>query len=450
MERRQTGSRGPKPWIGPRTADLLTREERVVSPSLERSLPTAPETGSGSVLRDVDGKEYVDLDASMGSLLLGYSPSPLVEAISGQAARLHVCPPSVFTSEAQVRLPELLQSILPGKGPGKVLLEASGGHALEAALKLARWHTRKGCLIALAGSLHGETYGALSVSSARPVTRRYFGPFLPGVVFAPYPYCYRCSFRQEYPGCGYACIEYLKDHVLSRELAPEDTSAIVFEAIQAQSCVVPPPEYFQRLRRLADALGLLLVDNEAGTTPGRTGSWSALEQWNTEADITCAGEALAGGLPMGALAADQELMDWDSGSHTGALGVSILSCVAALKLLEVMREQRLVSEATKKGRHVEKRLSELQGRSPLVGDVRGKGLLVGLEVVRDLREKTPGMAEAQEILRRCWKRGLLLGYDGLCTLRISPALNIEMDLLDNTMATVERVINELGRERGSP
>jgi len=445
----QPRSRRVEPWIGAKALNVLRREERALSPSLERSVPTVPETGHGSVLKDVDGKEYVDLDAGMGSLLLGYCPGPLVEAITGQLARLHASAASTLSSEAHVRLGELLQSILPFKEQCKVLLETSGAHAVEAALKLARWHTRNSGFIALAGSLHGETYGTLSVSSAEPATRRYFEPFLPGVIFAPYPYCYRCPFGQSHPRCGYACIEYLKDHVLGRELPPEDTSAIIFEAVQVRSCIVPPPDYFRKLRNLADAHSILLIDNEGWTTPGRTGSWSALEHWNTRPNILCAGEALAGGLPIGAVLSDTEVMDWDPGSHRGLPGASLLSCVASLKLLELVREKRLVSEATNKGRHVQKRLEELQSKSSLVGDVRGKGLLVGFEIIRNPREKTLGRVEAQEILRRCWRRGVILGYDGLSTLRISPALTIEMDLLEKTMATVELVVNEVSQEVGS-
>ncbi|MEM3047124.1 MAG: aminotransferase class III-fold pyridoxal phosphate-dependent enzyme [Candidatus Bathyarchaeia archaeon] len=437
-----------EPWIGPRTISLLGREEKVLSPSLVRSLPVAAERGRGSTLKDLDGKEYVDLDAGMGSILFGYSPTHLVEAVIEQSSTLHTCSSSTTSCEAQVRLAELLQALLaPGK-QAKVLLETSGAHAVEAALKLARWHTRNSYLIALSGSIHGETYGALSVSSTRPVTRRHFQPFLPGVVFAPYPYCYRCPFHTEHPDCDYACIQFLEDHVLSRELPSENAAGVVFEAVQAGSCVVPPPEYFQKLRRLADAHGLLLIDDESWTAPGRTGSWTALAHWGIRPDILCAGEGLAGGLPLGVVLANPEVMDWDPSSHTSLLGANLLSCAASLKLLETMKEQRLVSEATSKGLHIQRRLKELQSKSALIGDVRGKGLLVGFEVVRDLRGKTPGEAEAQEILRRCWKRGVILGYDGLSTLRISPALTAEMDLLEEAMTTVESVVNQLGEERG--
>jgi 4-aminobutyrate aminotransferase len=288
--------------------------------------------------------------------------------------------------------------------------------------------------------------GSLAFTANKPVQKRRFFPLLPGVTHVPYPYCYRCPFKLSYPDCNYWCVDFIDEMVLQKHVPPEEVAGILFEPIQGEGgCVVPPPEYFRRLKRIADKYGLLIIDDEVQSGVGRTGRWFAIEHWKIEPDIICIAKSIASGLPLGALVSRARLMDWDEGSHASTFGGNPLSCVAALEVIDIIREEELLENATKQGNYIMKRLENLKEKREIIGDVRGKGLMIGTEIVEDKDTKKPAGEKAKEIMTRCWKRGVAMITCGASTLRIAPPLIITRDNVDAAMDIIEDVIKEVAK-----
>jgi 4-aminobutyrate aminotransferase len=344
-------------------------------------------------------------------------------------------------------LAEMLSEITPGSYEKRLHLEGCSSTPIETALKLLRWHTRNPYFIGFIGAFHGETYGALSLAADRPVRRRYLGPFLPNVYHAPYPYCFRCPFKLECPDCGYSCVDFLEEWVFKRFIPPEDVAAVVTEPIMSEGgYIVPPSEYFKRLKRLLEGHGIPLVVDEARCGVARTGRWFAVEHWDVEPDLTCFGGALGGGLSLGGFAVRAEMADWEGGVHADASGVSPLALAAAITTINTIKEEGLMDNVINQGRYLLRRLTELGNEHPLIGDVRGKGLMVGVELIKEDKEKTPAEEEAKEIISTCWKRGLCLTLTGASTLRINPPLTVTQEIIDEGLNILEGAIKELERE----
>jgi 4-aminobutyrate aminotransferase len=242
-------------------------------------------------------------------------------------------------------------------------------------------------------------------------------------------------------------VDFIDEYVLQKYVPPEDTAAILFESIQGEGgYVVPPPEYFQRIKKLADKYGLLLIDDEVQSGMGRTGKWFAIEHWGVEPDIVCTAKALASGLPLGATIAKAKIMDWVPGSHASTFGGNPLSCVAASAVIDVVKEEKLLENATKQGAYIMKRLGELKEQSEIVGDVRGKGLMIGMEIVEDKESKKPAPQKVTEIMMRSWKRGINVITCGASTIRIAPPMIITRDLVDSAMDIIEDATREVEKE----
>jgi 4-aminobutyrate aminotransferase len=433
---------------GPRAMELVKKDERFISPSYVRFYSLVVESGKGCIVKDVDGNEYIDFNSGLACLNVGHNHPKVVEAIKRQCDRfLHYSNTDFYYNEV-VALAEKLTEITPGNFEKKVYFGNSGTEAIEAAIKLAKWHTRKQLFIGFINAFHGRTIGSLSLTASKPAQRRYFFPLMPGVNHVPYPYCYRCPFKQTYPDCHYWCVDFIDEFVLQKYAPPEDVAAIVFEPIQGEGgYVIPPPEYFQRLKKLADKYGILLIDDEVQSGMGRTGKWFAIEHWNVEPDILCSAKALASGLPLGATIAKAKVMDWVGGSHASTFGGNPLSCVAAMAVIDVIKEERLLENATKQGTYILKRLEELKSESEIVGHVRGKGLMIGVEFVEDKDSKKPAPQKAHEIMVRSWKRGVAVITCGISTIRIAPPLNITRELIDSGLEIIEDVVKEVEREK---
>ncbi|MCS7115253.1 MAG: acetyl ornithine aminotransferase family protein [Nitrososphaerota archaeon] len=431
---------------GPRAREIVKESERLFSPSHMQPYPLVVESGRGCIIRDVDGNEYIDFNSGLGCLNVGHGHPRVVEAVKNQCDRFIHYPSAHFYYDQLVSLAKRLSEITPGKFEKKVFFSNSGSEAVEAAVKLAKWHTRKQLFIGFVNAFHGRTIGALSFTASKPIQRRYFSPLMPGVTHVPYPYCYRCPFNQKYPECHYWCVDFIDEFVLQRYVPPEDVAAIIFESIQGEGgCVVPPHGYFQRLKKLADKYGILLIDDETRTGMGRTGKWFAIEHWDVEPDILCDAEALASGLPLGATIAKARIMDWTAGSHATTLGGNPLSCTAAMAVIEVIKDERLLENATKQGTYILKRLEEFKDESNIVGDVRGKGLMIGVEIVEDKDGKKPAPEKAGEVVMRSWKRGVAVVTCGVSTISITPPLNITRDLVDPALDIIGDVIKKVDR-----
>jgi 4-aminobutyrate aminotransferase len=435
-----------KPIPGPKARRIIERDERVISPSYTRADPLVGEEGWGVYVRDVDGNVFLDLSSGMFVLNYGYSHPALVRAVQRQAARLTHFAGTDFYYELQVELAEELASLAPGGFEKRVFFANSGAEAVEAAFKCARWHTRRPRMIAFTGAFHGRTFGAMSLSSSSATHRRFFEPMVPGVSFAPFPYCYRCQFGQGYPGCDFLCFEYLRS-LLATTTPPEEVAAVITEPIQGNAgYIIPPPEYYPMLKELCEEHGWLLIADEIQTGLGRTGRMFAMEHWGVAPDIICLAKALAGGMvPMGATIARADVMDWSPGAHASTFGGNLLACAAALAGLEILKRQRLVERAEKLGRRALARLQEMAEDSKLIGEVRGKGLLLAVELVRDHERKEPAVEERDAVVRAALNRGVIVFRGGRSAIRIAPPLIISgkelelgLDLFGRALEEVEK------------
>ena len=431
---------------GPKSRAIICQDAALASPSLMRLLPLVVESAEGCIVRDVDGNEFIDFNSGLGVMNVGHNHPKVVEAVKQQLEKFIHHSSSASYSEIIVNLSRELGAIVPGRTDKKIFYSNSGSEAVEAGLKTAMWHTRDHRVIAFLGAYHGSTLGALSLAAVKPAQVRHF-PTLFAVDHVPYPYCYRCSFGQNYPDCRYLCVDYIEE-LLNRKTSPEEVAAIVYEPIQERAgCIVPPPEYFQRLKKLADRHGLLLIDDEVQTGLGKAGRWFAIEDWNVKPDILCLGGSLSSGLPLGVTVADREVMDWEPESHTSTLGGNVVACAAALAVLDVVRSEHLLENSARQGNYMLQRLREMAEKYPIIGDVRGKGLMVGFEVVKDPKMREPGIVEAQEIVRKCFRRGVLSALCGSSVVQIAPPLGITREFLDRGLEIMESAISEVAAEK---
>ncbi|MEM1688992.1 MAG: acetyl ornithine aminotransferase family protein [Candidatus Hadarchaeales archaeon] len=435
------------PIPGPKARKMVERDQKIMSPSYTRAEPIVAVEGKGCYVKDVDGNILLDFSSGMFVLNYGYSHPKLIRAVEKQLKKLTHFAGTDFYYEQQVVLAEMLAEITPGKFRKRVYFGNSGAEAVEAAFKCVRWHTRKPRIIAFMGGFHGRTYGAMSLSSTRVLHHRYFSPLVPGVEFIPFPYCYRCIFKQKYPGCDFLCLEFLRER-LRTVVPPEEVAAVITEPIQGNSgYIVPPPEYYPMLKEICDEYGWIFIADEVQTGLGRSGKMFAMEHWNVEPDIVCIAKALAGGIaPIGATVAREEIMDWEPGAHASTFGGNLVACVAAIEGIKILKEEKLVERAAKLGEEIMKRLQEIAETSKLIGDVRGKGLMIGVELVKDKKTKNPATNEREALIRKALDKGLILFRGGQSTIRIAPPLVIPKRDLEIGMDIFEQSLREVEKE----
>lgn len=424
---------------GPRALEVLKRDARVVSQSMVREYPLVLESGRGVNLWDVDGNRYLDFSAGIAVMNVGWSNPRVVEAMKAQLEKLTHAAFLDFCSPVPVEFAEKLVGFMP-KGLDTVYFSNSGAECIEAALKLARHHTKRKYFIAFYGGFHGRTYGALSLTSAKVVQRKYFGPFLP-VIHAPYPNPYRCAIDTDPGRCDADVLRYIGDEIFKTEVAPDEVAAIVVEPVQGESgYVVPPLSFLRQLRELCDEHGILLVDDEVQAGCFRTGRFLAAEHSEVVPDIVCLSKAAGGGLPLGVTISSKEIMNWPPGSHASTFGGNALSCAAGLAVLGIMGEKGFGQMVIEKGAYIQDRLRKIQDNHSLIGDVRGLGLMIGFEFVRDRTTKEPASEERDRILYNAFQRGLALLPAGESTIRICPPLTIEREDIDTGLAIIADAI----------
>jgi 4-aminobutyrate aminotransferase len=423
---------------GERGREILRRDAGVISPSAAREYPLVLERGAGMNLWDIDGNRYLDFTAGIAVMNMGWNPPEVVAAIREQAGYLSHGAFMDFCSGVPVRCAEEVVGFLPG-GLDRVYFSNSGAESVEAAMKLARYHSGRNHFIAFHRGFHGRTYGALSLTAGKVVQRRSFGPFLP-VIHVPYPDPYR-PFGGDPATCDAAVVAYLEETVFADEVAPDEVAAIVVEPVLGEGgYVVPPPGFLPRLRRLCDEHGILLVADEVQAGCFRTGRFLASTHAGVTPDIVCLGKALGGGLPFGVTVASGEVMDWPPGSHASTFGGNNLACAAALAVMGLLREEGLGERVTAAGGYLTARLRELAERHPIVGDVRGLGLMVGMELVRDQSTKEPARDKQRIILRRAFERGLVLLPAGESVIRFCPPLIVGEEEIDTAVAILDRAM----------
>ncbi|HYW47863.1 MAG TPA: acetyl ornithine aminotransferase family protein [Bryobacteraceae bacterium] len=429
---------GPLP--GPRARDIIERDAQYVSPSYTRSYPMVAARGEGSIVEDVDGNRFLDFNAGIAVVATGHCHPRVVEAIQRQAARLIHMSGTDFYYEGMVALAEKLAEIAPGTAPRRVSFGNSGAEAIEGAIKLARWATGREKIIAFLGSFHGRTMGALSLTARKAVQRAGFGPLVPGVVHAPYPYCYRCPFGKEPEGCAVECVKHIEETLLKTIVPAAEAAAIVVEPVQGEGgYVVPPRKFFDELARVAQQNGILLIFDEVQSGMGRTGKMWAAGHFDAVPDIFAVAKGIASGMPLGATVARADLMRWPPGAHASTFGGNPVACSAALATMALL-EESLVENAARMGEHLMDRLRGWPARFPVVGDVRGLGLMIGIELVRDQRTKEKAPELRDRVIHLAFERGLLVLGAGDNTIRLCPPLVITRDQCDFAIGTLEECL----------
>lgn len=431
------------PLPGPLSRQLIETDELFVSPSYTRFYPLAVRRGFGTTLEDMDGNLFLDFTAGIAVCATGHCHPRVVKAIQDQAANLiHICGADFYYQPLR-DLAQKLAEITPGSAPKRVLFTNSGAEAIEGAIKLARYHTKRQHIIAFYGAFHGRTMGALSLTASKVSQRRGFEPLIPEVTHIGYGHCYRCPLHLKYPSCQIACVSDIEDTLFKKMLPPEEVAAIVVEPIQGEGgYVVPPPEYHPRLKAIAEKHGILYVADEVQSGMGRTGKMLAIEHWGVEPDIVCLAKGLASGMPLGALVARGDIMDWPPGAHASTFGGNPVSCVAALETIALL-EEGLLENSREVGQHLLARLRELQTQHAIVGDVRGLGLMVGIELVKDCESRQPAVEMRDAILQECFRRGLVLLGCGESGIRFSPALVVTRTEVDTALSILTAVFDDL-------
>uniref|UniRef100_Q025A2 4-aminobutyrate aminotransferase n=1 Tax=Solibacter usitatus (strain Ellin6076) TaxID=234267 RepID=Q025A2_SOLUE len=429
---------------GPRARAVIERDEKVVSPSYTRCYPLVVEKGEGAMIEDVDGNRFLDFNAGIAVVATGHCHPRVVEAIQKQAARLIHMSGTDFYYEELTALAEKLNEIAPGDVARRVSFGNSGAEAMEGAIKLARYATKRDKIIAFFGSFHGRTMGALSLTSRRAVQRAGFGPLIPGVVHAPYPYCYRCPYGQKPESCAVECVKHIEDTLLKTICPAEETAAIVVEPVQGEGgYIVPPRKFIDELTRVAKENGILLVFDEVQSGMGRTGKMFAADHFDAVPDILSVAKGIASGMPIGATVARADLMTWPPGAHASTFGGNPVACAAALVTIELLQRE-LVDNAARMGAYLMERLRQWPSRFPIVGDVRGLGLMIGIELVLDqaTKEKAPsGLRD--RVVELAFRRGLLILGAGDNVLRLCPPLIITRDQCDFALDTLEACLQQV-------
>ena len=425
---------------GPKAKALIERDQAVISPSYARAYPFAMERGRGTEVWDVDGNRFLDFAAGIAVTATGHSHPKVVEAIKKQAEKfLHIS--SDFYHQSWVELGERLDHIAPFKEDAVSFMTNSGTESVEAAVKLARYHTGASQFIGFLGAFHGRTLGSLSFTASKPVYHEGFYPLMSGVVHVPYPNSYRPLLALK-PGedCGETVVRYIEEQVLGKLLPAEDVAGILVESIQGEGgYLVPPPGFFPALRALCDRHDILLIVDEVQAGMGRTGKWWAIEHFGVEPDIVCVGKGVASGIPLGAIIARKSVATWPLGSHGNTYGGNPIACAAALATLDLIRDEYL-QNAREVGTYTLDILNEIAVRHPSIGQVRGIGLMIGVEFVMDKLTREPAHDLREKVVDYAFRRGLLTLGCGSSTIRISPPLSLTRSEVDEGMEIFEEAI----------
>ncbi|MDX1660567.1 MAG: acetyl ornithine aminotransferase family protein [Gemmatimonadota bacterium] len=420
---------------GEKAKAWIERDRTTISPSYTREYPAVIERGSGCTVWDVDGNAYLDVSAGIAVTATGHCHPEVVRAIQDQAARLIHMSGTDFYYPNQITLAEKLSEIFPGEGDAKVFYGNSGAEAIEAGMKLARYHTNRTRFIAFRGAFHGRTMGALSLTASKAVQRSRFAPLVPGVTHLTYPNPYR-------GGTVEKSLAEL-DEIMQTIAPPEEIAAIVAEPIQGEGgYLVPPDGWFEALREVCDRHGILLFVDEVQSGMGRTGKMFAIEHTDAKPDMVAIAKGVASGMPLGVLAARTDLMDWTPGSHASTFGGNPIACEAALTTIRLL-EDGLMENASSVGGYILERLREMQSRFDVIGDIRGRGLMIGVELVKDRETKARAKELRNGVVRRCFEKGLLILGCGANTVRWAPPLVLSREEADRALTIFEESLEEL-------
>src|SRR5690348_14442087 len=431
---------------GPKAREIVERDRKVVSPSYTRDYPLVAKSGSGAIICDADGNEFLDFAAGIAVVATGHCHPEVVAAIQKQAAQLIHMSCTDFYYEGTVQLAEKLASIAPGTGAKRLYFGNSGTEAIEAAMKLARYHTKRDKFIAFYGCFHGRTMGSLSLTASKAIQRKHFGGLVAGVFHAPYPNTYRGAYGVRPEHAASDALAQIENELFKKLVDPEEVAAIFVEPIQGEGGYLPAPaEFLQGLERLCRKHGILLVADEVQSGMGRTGKWWAVERAGIEPDLLCVAKGIASGMPLSAVIAKPGVMDWKPGAHASTFGGNPVAIAAALATIELI-EREYMSNAARMGEFIFGETSDWTERHKIVGDVRGRGLMIGVEIVRDQKTKQPAPELRKKILEAAFHKGLLILGAGESTLRLAPPLLIDEEQAAFAVRTLDECIGKVERD----
>lgn len=417
---------------GPKASAELARDTEYISQSYTRIYPLVVERGSGAVIEDVDGNLFLDFTAGIAVTNTGHCHPEVVAAIQDQAAKLLHMSGTDFYYRPEIDLAERLAKASPGPSPKKVFFCNSGAEAIEAALKLARWHTDRSRVIAFFGAFHGRTYGAMSLSGSKLVHRRGFSPLVPDVHHVPFPRA--CPAGGCANGCG--LVKEIEDTIFKRVAPPDEVAAIFVEPIQGEGGYYPISQgCMPALRKLCDQHGILLVLDEVQSGMGRTGKLFAVEHYGIEPDVICLAKGIASGLPLGAIVTKADVMDWPPGSHASTFGGNPVACRAALATLDLL-DREYTRNAGERGEQLRAGLRELAAKHSVLANVRGLGLMTAVDILRD---GSPAPTIKEDVIQAAFRKGLLLLGCGESAIRFCPPLCVNVE----QVATALRILDEV-------
>lgn len=429
------------PLPGPKAKEIIARDGAILSPSYTRGYPFVMARGEGAIVEDVDGNCFLDCNAGIAVVATGHCHPRVVEAVQRQASKFLHMSGTDFYYENMVRLAEKLARLVPGMAR-RVYFGNSGTEAVEAAIKMARYHTGRDKFIAFFGGFHGRTMGALSLTGSKVVQRKGFGPMLP-VQHIPYAYCYRCAYGKHPDTCNVECAKVIEDRLFKTILPADEVAAIVVEPIQGEGgYLVPPPKFHQELRCIADKYGILLIHDEVQSGMGRTGRMLASEHFGVAPDLVTLAKGIASGLPLSATVARADVMNWPPGAHASTFGGNPVAVEASLATIELLEEQ-LLENAASVGDYMLTRMREWPARFSVVGDVRGLGLMIGFELVRDRQTKEPAPKLRGKLEKMAFERGLLILGCGPSSIRLCPPLVISQSQAGFALDTLEQCLKIL-------
>ncbi|MDW7726631.1 MAG: aminotransferase class III-fold pyridoxal phosphate-dependent enzyme [Candidatus Methanoperedens sp.] len=422
--------------IGSKSRQIIERDHKVMGALTRPYELVVDRAAEGSTIFDVDGNSYIDFASSVSVMNVGYHNRAVREAVCSQIQKMVHCGFPDFYAEPPVKLSEKLCEMT---GYEKVFLSNSGAESVEAAMKLAFWYTKRNSMIAFYLGFHGRTLGALSLTASKMLHKEHFPSVK--VLHSHYAYCYRCPLNLEYPDCGISCAKEIEKTIFKRELSPRDTAAIVVEPIQGEGgFIVPPAEFHHELRRICDENGILLISDEVQSGGFRTGKFMAMENFGVRADIVSMSKSIGGGVPLGATLSTSEIMSWQPGTHANTFGGNLLAAAGGLATLEFMEKERLGEKAVENGVYIMKRLDEMKDKYPLIGDVRGIGLMIGVELVEG--NKDPAVEKRNNIVNLAIENGLVLLPAGDSVIRIVPPLVISKEEIDKGLGIFEDVLKK--------
>jgi 4-aminobutyrate aminotransferase len=431
---------------GPKAQAIVKRDQAVISPSYPRGYPFVMDHGRGSEVWDVDGNRFLDFAAGIAVVSTGHSHPKVVKAIQEQAEKfIHIS--SDFYHPKWVELAEKFNEIVPIADDAVSFMTNSGTESVEAAIKLARHYTGRTQFIGFLGGFHGRTMGSVTFTASKPIYHRGFYPLMNGVTHIPFPDPYRPILQtQAGEDYGEAVVRYLEEQILGHLVPAEEIAGILVEPIQGEGgYIVPAPGFFPALRKLCNRYGILLIADEVQSGMGRTGKWWAIEHFGVEPDILCIAKGIASGMPMGVMAARQEIMDWPRSAHGNTFGGNPLACAAALATIDLI-ENGFMQNAVEVGEYALENLRQMMARHASIGEVRGRGLMIGIEFIKDRQTREYHEKLRDQIVDEAFQRGLLLLGCGRSAIRITPPLCVSRSEVDEALQIFEECITLSERE----